>query len=81
MLDELRDAEFYCSEYASKEQPHIEGLLQVLHNGLQHLDRELAERIARGEAIASQEKARRVLHRLVACTHRRVHQGFPAMVS
>ena len=27
MLQDINDMEFYCSEYASKEQPHTEGLL------------------------------------------------------
>ena len=81
MTEELRDAEFYCSEYASKEQPHIEGLLQGLHTGVKHLERDLAERRERHEDISEQETARRMLHRIIACSNRRNHVGFPEMVS
>ena len=81
MLQDLRDMEFYCAEYAAKEQPHIEGLLQVLHNGVGHLEVDIAKLRASGQDVALQEQARRVLHRLVSCTNRRMHKGFPEMVS
>jgi hypothetical protein len=81
MLQDLRDMEFYCAEYAAKEQPHIEGLLQVLHNGVGHLEVDMAKLRASGQNVTLHEQARRVLHRLVSCTNRRMHKGFPEMVS
>lgn len=81
MLQDLRDMEFYCAEYAAKEQPHIEGLLQVLHNGVGHLEVDIAKLRASGQNVTLHEQARRVLHRLVSCTNRRMHKGFPEMVS
>eukprot|EP00973_Karenia_brevis_P093103 12415638-Karenia_brevis.AAC.1 len=73
--------EFYCSEYAGKEQPHIEGLLQVLHNALCHLEVDMAKIAAAGEQVSVQERARRCLHRLISCTNKRMHKGFPEMLS
>ena len=40
MVDGMVAREFYCSNYSTKEQPHIEGLLQTLLNGLRNLDQE-----------------------------------------
>ena len=81
MLADLADMEFYCAEYASKEQPHIEGLLQVLHNGVGHIELDMAKLRASGQDVSVHEHGRRVLHRLVSCTNRRMHKGFPEMVS
>ena len=35
LIDNIVDHEFYAAEYASKEQPQAEGLLQTLHDSLQ----------------------------------------------
>ena len=37
MIDTMGDHEFYCSNYAVKEQPHIEGLLQTLSDSVRYL--------------------------------------------
>ena len=81
MLSTLNDLEFYCAEYSSKEQPHIEGLLQILHNALGRLKQDIARKRGSGIDVSIQEEARLVLHRLVSCTNRRMHKGFPEMVS
>ena len=81
LLEELENSEFYCSIYASKEQPHVEGLLQSLAEGLRALDRNIAVRLASGEAVDDAERARRVLNRLLSSTNRRMHKGFPEMLS
>ena len=36
MLDVMGDKEFYCAAYSSKEQPHIEGLLETLADARRH---------------------------------------------
>ena len=64
MLDSLGDHEFYCASYAGKEQPHIEGLLQTLMNGVRSLDQEMAARIDRQEPVQPLERAKRLLNRL-----------------
>ena len=81
LLDDLANSEFYCSVYASKEQPHMEGLLVTLAHGIRTLDDEIAAGLADGQAMDQQEKARRVLNRLLSSTNRRMHKGFPEMLS
>ena len=81
MLEDLENSEFYCSVYASKVQPHVEGLLQTLAGGVRGLDEDIAKEIAAGRDIDGKEKARRVLHRLLSSTNRRMHKGFPEMLS
>ena len=75
------DHEFYCASYASKEQPHIEGLLQSLIDGVRGLDREVADREEQGEPIEALERSKRVLNRLISSTNRRMHKGYPEMLS
>ena len=81
MLDTMIDHEFYCASYASKEQPHIEGLLQSLIDGVRGLDRELAEQEEKGEPIEALERSKRLLNRLISSTNRRMHKGYPEMLS
>ena len=82
MVDTLIAHEFYCATYASKEQPHIEGLCQTLQDGVRGLERELAERRARGDPeVEPLERGRRLLHRLLSSTNRRMHKGYPEMLS
>ena len=69
LLEELENSEFYCSSYATKEQPQIEGLMQTLSFGLKGLEQNLAEQQAQGDNIDVLEQARRVLHRLLSSTH------------
>ena len=81
LLEELANSEFYCSTYATKEQPHVEGLLQTLAQGVSGLEEELAQKAHSGEHADSKERARRVLNRLLSTTNRRMHKGFPEMLS
>ena len=81
LTEELSNSEFYCSVYASKEQPHVEGLMLTLARGVRDLDNEIAQGTSQGDALAVVEKARRLLHRLVSSTNRRMHKGFPEMLS
>ena len=76
LLEDLENSEFYCSTYATKEQPHVEGLLQTLAHGLQGLEKELAEKQLENQVDESQVRARRVLSRLLSSTNRRMHKGF-----
>ena len=80
-LETIIDHEFYCAAYATKEQPHIEGLLQTLSDGLQRLKLETAQRRAAGEEVENLDVVRRVLHRLISSTNRRMHKGMPEMLS
>ena len=81
-MDTIVDHEFYCTNYATKDEPHIEGLLQTLADGVARLEADAAGRRARGEDVPDAvECARRVLHRLMSSTNRRMHKGFPEMLS
>ena len=73
------DHEFYCSDYASKEQPHAEGLLQTLHDAKVRHDRYAAQRKIEKRVDEAMDITRRVLHMLVAATNRRMHKGFPTI--
>ena len=82
ILDTIVDHEFYCTNYATKEEPHIEGLLQTLADGVRRLEADAAASRERGEDVPEAvELARRMLHRLLSSTNRRMHKGFPEMLS
>ena len=96
MLDTMGDHEFYCAAYASKEQPHIEGLLHTLADSVRRLDQDVArrrlkleERVAQGQEPDAQAadqdmpmlQAKALLNRLLSATNRRMHKGFPEMLS
>ena len=81
MLDALGDHEFYCAAYSSKDQPHVEGLLMTLADGVHAKERDIMLAREAGEDITSHEVSRRLLHTLVACTNRRMHKGFQEMLS
>ena len=73
MLDAMGDHEYYCASYASKEQPHMEGLLHTLIDGLRRKEAEITEFRAVGQDITPQEMARKFciasfLVRIGACT-------------
>ena len=59
----------------------MEGLLQTLAEGLRALDRDIATRRENGEDVDASERARRVLNRLLSSTNRRMHKGYPEMLS
>ena len=81
MLEDIGDHEHYCASYSSKEQPHVEGLLLTLADALRSKEADIAAAKAAGEEIDDAEVARRILHRLVSATNRRMHKGFPEMFS
>ena len=81
MLDAMGDHEYYCACYASKEEPHMEGLLHTLIDGLRRKEAEIAELRAAGQDCTPQEVARKIMHRLISCTNRRMHKGFPEMLT
>ena len=78
----MADHEFDCANYASKEQPHIDGLLHALADSVKSLEYSLAKAEDSGdEPLEALERARRLLHRLLSATNRRMHKGFPEMLS
>ena len=81
MLDAMGDHEYYSASYASKEEPHMEGLLHTLVDGLRRKEMEIRELRASGDDFTPQDIARKILHRLIACTNRRMHKGFPEMLT
>ena len=81
MLDSMGDHEFYCASYASEDQPHVEGLLVTLADSLRAKERDILIERAEGKDITAHEISRRILHRLISSTNRRMHKGFPEMVT
>jgi len=81
MLDAMGDHEFYCASYSSKDQPHVEGLLMSLSDALRAKEKDIVVAKAAGEDISAHEIVRKSLHTLVAATNRRMHKGFPEMLS
>ena len=75
MAAAINDANFYCTNYASKEQPHIEGLFQSFATALQGLQAHLPD------DIDQTDYARRVLFRMMCVTNRGLHKGMPEMVA
>ena len=59
----------------------VEGLMQTLADSVRVLEVEFARRVEQGESIEVVERARRVLHRLLSATNRRMHKGYPEMLS
>jgi hypothetical protein len=81
IVEALTDHERYCGNYASKEEPHITGLLQSLSESLRHLEQAQARQEAAGQDITALERARSLLQRLQSSTNRRMHKGFPEMLA
>ena len=81
MIEALIDHEYYCVSYSTKEEPHIEGLLHTFADGVRNIDLEIAQRRSLGQEVESLEHARKLLHRLLHSTNRRMHKGYPEMVS
>ena len=81
MLESLTDHEFYCGDYATKEQPHAQGVLHTLHDSLQRAEKFAQEtpRVDHADYATLADAARRLLQRLVAATNRRIHIGFPTV--
>ena len=81
MLDAMGDNEFYCASYSSKDQPHVEGLLMTLAEGLRAKEEDILKAQKAGETITPHEIARKTLHQLQSSTNRRMHKGFPEMLT
>jgi hypothetical protein len=76
MLESIVAAEFYSSNYASKDQPHAQGLLHTLHDSM---ERAKKFKDSSHEDQDIKERARKLLQQLVAATNRRMHKGFPSI--
>ncbi len=65
-----------CSSYSSKAAPHADGLLITLAASLvrKQSAQETAE--ASGAPVEDHERARKILHSLVAATNNRMHKDF-----
>ena len=72
---------YYCANYASKDQPHIDGLLVTLADGLQSKELDIVAAREAGEDIGAHEHARQNLRRLLSSINRRMHKGFPEMLT
>lgn len=81
LLDELEASEFSCSMYATKEQPHVEGLRRLWHTAYVVLKKISRRNMSRGMAWGAGGKASRVLHRILSFTIRRMHMGVLDMLS
>ena len=81
MTETMVAHEYYCSAYASKDQPHIEGLLHTLSDSLRYLKVKIAQKLDAGESVESLERAKIVLNSLVQGNNRRMHKGFTEMIS
>ena len=81
MLEAMGAHEYYCASYAGKEQPHVEGLLATLTDALRSKERDLASARAAGEDCDGYRVARNILHRLTSGMNRRMHKGFPEMLT
>ena len=81
MLDAMGDHEYYCSSYASKVEPQMEGLLHTLIDGVRRKEAEIEALREAGKDFTPHDIARKILHRLISCTNRRMHKGFPEMLT
>ena len=82
MMETIIDHEFYCHDYASKEQPHAQGLLHTLYDSMVRARRFENRRLQDGAStppVDVFDSARRLLQRLVAATNRRFHKGVPSV--
>ena len=81
MMDAITDHEFYCATYASKEGPHIKGLLLTLLQSVQDREKYLADLHREGKTSTVATEAKAILNRLLSATNNRMHKGFPEMLS
>ena len=81
MLEAMGDHEFYCGSYSGKESTHVSGLLMTLADGLRSKELDIAVAKEAGQNLDGHEIARRMLHRLISSTNRRMHKGFPEMLT
>lgn len=82
MVDTMIDHEFYCSDFASNYQPHIEGLMHTLVDSKISLENQMAQRQRDGlPPLEAFELCKLLMNRLISSTNRRMHKGFPEMLS
>ena len=81
MLEAMGDHEYYCASYSSKDQPHLQGVLATLQDGVNMKARDIAAAKAAGTKEPPSEVARQILQRLVSSTNLYMHKGFPEMLS
>ena len=81
MLEAMGDHEYYCASYSGKEQPHVEGLLVTLTDSLRAKEQDLARARHAGENLDGHAIAKSILHRLQSGMNRRMHKGFPEMLT
>ena len=81
MREAMGAGEYYVANYAGKEQPHIEGLLDTLRDGVRAKQQDIREAREAGEEIDAAEASRMLLHRLESSCNRRMHKGFPEMLT
>ena len=81
MLDAMGDHEHYCASYSSKDQPHVEGLLLTLAESLRYKEHDIAVARSEGQTFTAHEISKKILHRLISATNRRMHKGFPEMLT
>eukprot|EP00959_Pyramimonas_sp_CCMP1952_P168389 3518505-Pyramimonas_sp.AAC.1 len=73
MAEALGDHEYYASAYSSKAQPRADGLKMTLAASLER--KEVAARAAPDTSTCTdEERARKLLHTLVAATSNRTHE-------
>ena len=49
LIEAIGDHEYYASSYASKEQPHTEGLLVTLAQSVRYKEEDIAKKTAEGQ--------------------------------
>ena len=81
MLDAMGDHEHYCAAYSSKDQPHVEGLLATLADGVLAKQKDILAAKEAGTEFSAHEVSRQLLHRMMSATNRRMHKGFPEMLT
>ena len=91
LIETIVDHEFYCSNYAAKEEPHAEGLLHSLYDAKLRHDQRFAQRRVEqeqrrdlsGVVIVEEadgslaDRARILMQMLVSAVNRGRHIGFP----
>ena len=78
---QVNDADVYCSEYTTKEQPRLSHLFTTLARGIRNLKHELQQREGDQQAADVLYRAKRTIFRLqTSCTHG-LHKGMPEIVS
>ena len=75
MAAAINDANFYCTNYSAKEQPHIEGLFESFATALDALEAHVPD------GTNQTDHAKRFFFRMMCVTNRGLHKGMPEMVA